>query len=232
MKKLSVILLCIVSINMLAQNKEISGSQPTLKNSTDSLNYFFGLTLGYSLETAPFETDALLITEGLTIALDGNSEHDQETSKKIFQELHRAISMEESGTTDTGGATDNLEKGLAFLAENGKREGITTTESGLQFEVITMGDGPKPAATSTVEVHYEGTLMDGTVFDSSYKRGESISFALNRVIPGWTEGVQLMPVGSIHQFYIPSNLAYGARNTGPIPANSMLIFKIELLGIK
>ena len=231
MKKLAVILLCIVSINMLAQDQEISGSQLNLKNRTDSLNYFFGLTLGYSLETAPFETDAPLISEGLTRALEGKSEYDQETSKKIFEELHRAISMEESGTADTG-ATENLEKGIAFLAENGKREGITTTESGLQFEVITMGNGPKPAATSTVEVHYEGTLMDGTVFDSSYKRGESISFALNRVIPGWTEGVQLMPVGSIYQFYIPSNLAYGARNTGPIPANSMLIFKIELLGIK
>ena len=231
MKKLAVILLCIVSINMLAQNKEISGSHPTLKNRTDSLNYFFGLTLGYSLETAPFETDALLITEGLTKALEGTSDYDQQTSKNIFQELHRALSQEESGSADAG-AAENLEKGIAFLDENGKREGISTTESGLQFEAITVRDGPKPEETSDVEVHYEGTFLDGTVFDSSYDRGESISFPLNRVIAGWTEGVQMMTVGSVYKFYIPSNLAYGSRNTGTIPANSVLIFKIELQGIK
>ena len=231
MKKLAVILLCIVSINMLAQNKEISGSHTTLKNCTDSLNYFFGLTLGYSLETAPFETDALLITEGLTKPLEGTYDYDQQTSKNIFQELHRALSQEEAGSADAGVA-ENLEKGIAFLTENGKREGISTTESGLQFEAITVGEGPKPEETSTVEVHYEGTLLDGTVFDSSYDRGESISFTLNRVIAGWTEGVQLMTVGSVYKFYIPSNLAYGSRNTGTIPANSVLIFKIELLGIK
>ncbi len=231
MKKLAVILLCIVSINMLAQNKEISGSHPTLKNRTDSLNYFFGLTLGYSLETAPFETDALLITEGLTKALEGTSDYDQQTSKYIFQELHRALSQEESGSADAG-AAENLEKGIAFLDENGKREGISTTESGLQFEAITVGEGPKPEETSDVEVHYEGTFLDGTVFDSSYDRGESISFPLNRVIAGWTEGVQMMTVGSVYKFYIPSNLAYGSRNIGTIPANSVLIFKIELQGIK
>ena len=231
MKKVTIILLCIVSINMLAQNEEASSSQPNLNNRTDSLNYFFGLTLGYNLESAPFETNTPLISEGLTNALDGKSKYDQETSKKIFQELHRALSLEESGTADAG-AAENREKGNTFLSENGKREGITTTESGLQFEVVTLGDGPKPVATSTVEVHYEGTLIDGTVFDSSYERGESISFPLNRVIAGWTEGVQQMPVGSIYKFYIPSNLAYGSRNTGTIPANSMLIFKIELLEIK
>jgi len=139
--------------------------------------------------------------------------------------------MNQSGN-NAGSGTENLEKGKAFLAENGQREGIVITESGLQYEVITLGSGPKPEASSTVEVHYEGTLIDGTVFDSSYERGESISFPLNRVIAGWTEGVQLMPVGSTYKFYIPSELAYGGRNTGSIPAHSTLIFKIELLGIE
>ena len=149
----------------------------------------------------------------------------------MFQKLHQASTSQATETTDTG-ASDNKATGIAFLAENGKKEGITTTESGLQYEVVTLGSGPSPDAMSSVEVHYEGTLIDGTVFDSSYERGESISFPLNRVIPGWTEGVQLMPVGSTFKFFIPSELAYGVRATGKIPAHSVLIFKIELLGIK
>jgi len=124
------------------------------------------------------------------------------------------------------------QEGEKFLKENASREGVFTTASGLQYEILVKGDGPMPADTSEVEVHYEGTLMDGTVFDSSYERGESISFPLNRVIKGWTEGVQLMPVGSTYMFCIPSELGYGDRDSGPIPPNSVLIFKIELLGIK
>ncbi len=125
-----------------------------------------------------------------------------------------------------------LKSGAAFLEENGKREGVITTETGLQYEVITLGDGPMPEETTTVTVHYEGTLIDGEVFDSSYEDGEPISFALNGVIAGWTEGLQLMPVGSTYKFYIPSNLGYGPRSTGPIPGNSVLIFKVELIDIE
>jgi len=102
----------------------------------------------------------------------------------------------------------------------------------LQYKVVTEGDGPKPEGTSTVTVHYEGTLLDGTVFDSSYDRGETVSFPLNGVIPGWTEGLQLMPVGSTYMFYIPSNLGYGPGASGPIPGNSVLIFKVELVEIQ
>ena len=109
---------------------------------------------------------------------------------------------------------------------------MITTESGLQYEVVTLGDGPMPTEASTVSVFYEGTLLDGTVFDSSYDTGEPVSFPLNGVIPGWTEGLQLMPVGSTYKFYIPSNLAYGSRDSGPIAANSTLIFKVELLEVK
>ncbi|MEN8228344.1 MAG: FKBP-type peptidyl-prolyl cis-trans isomerase [Bacteroidota bacterium] len=231
MKKILIILVCAVSINIFAQTESEGTPQLELTNRTDSLNYFFGLTLGYSLETAPFQTDAALISEGMAQALKGISQHDPQSSKEIFQELHMALSQEEAAYAEDG-ANENLEKGNAFLLENGKREGVTTTQSGLQYEVISQGTGPVPDATSSVEVHYEGTLIDGTVFDSSYKRGESISFPLNRVITGWTEGVQLMKVGSTYRFYIPSNLAYGPRDSGPIPANSVLIFKIELLGIE
>ncbi|MBQ9426170.1 MAG: FKBP-type peptidyl-prolyl cis-trans isomerase [Paludibacteraceae bacterium] len=124
-------------------------------------------------------------------------------------------------------------QGEAFLKENAQKEGIHVTESGLQYEVLTMGKGPKPSATDRVKVHYHGTLMDGTVFDSSYERGEPIVFGLNQVIKGWTEGVQLMPVGSKFRFFIPYDLAYGERGAGEqIPPYSMLIFEVELISIE
>jgi FKBP-type peptidyl-prolyl cis-trans isomerase FklB len=123
------------------------------------------------------------------------------------------------------------EDGEKFLAENALKEGVVTTESGLQYEVIKMGKGKKPTATDKVRVHYHGTLIDGTVFDSSVERGEPTEFGLNQVIAGWTEGLQLMPVGSKFRFFIPQELAYGSRNAGSIPPYSTLIFEVELLGI-
>lgn len=126
-----------------------------------------------------------------------------------------------------------MQEGKAFLTKNKKKKGVTTTASGLQYEVIAMGDGPKPRATDTVEVHYRGTLLDGTEFDSSYRRGQTATFPLNGVIRGWTEGVQLMPVGSKFRFFIPPELAYGARGAGTaIGPNATLIFEVELLDIK
>ena len=127
-----------------------------------------------------------------------------------------------------------LEKGQAFLQENAKKEGVKTTASGLQYKVLTEGTGKSPKATDTVTVNYRGTLLDGTEFDSSYKSGEPISFPLNRVIPGWTEGVQLMKEGAKYQFYIPANLAYGKQGTpgGPIGPDETLIFDVELIKVK
>jgi FKBP-type peptidyl-prolyl cis-trans isomerase FklB len=124
------------------------------------------------------------------------------------------------------------EEGQKYLADNGKRKGVTTTASGLQYEVLKEGTGPKPAVTDSVSVHYHGTLIDGKVFDSSVERGEPTSFPLQGVIRGWTEGLQLMPVGSKWRFYIPSDLAYGDQAQGDdIPPGSTLIFDVELLGI-
>jgi FKBP-type peptidyl-prolyl cis-trans isomerase FklB len=129
-------------------------------------------------------------------------------------------------------AVANKAKGEAFLAENAKKSGVKVTPSGLQYEVIKDAQGEKPTKESTVKVHYHGTTIDGEVFDSSVEKGEPVTFPLNGVIPGWTEGVQLMSVGSKYKFYIPSELAYGPRQTGPkIGPNSTLIFEVELLEI-
>lgn len=129
-------------------------------------------------------------------------------------------------------ASQNLEAGKAFLAENGLREGVVTTASGLQYEVITMGDGPKPGPTQTVNCHYHGTTINGAVFDSSVQRGRPASFPLNRVISGWTEALQLMPVGSKWRLFLPADLAYGNQQiSAEIGPNSTLIFEVELLSI-
>jgi len=128
-----------------------------------------------------------------------------------------------------------LEKGKAFLEENASKEGVKVTESGLQYKVLEEGDpaGKSPSATDTVEVHYRGTLIDGTEFDSSYKRGQPLSFPLNRVIPGWTEGMQFMKEGAKYQFFIPSHLAYGPQGAGGIIGpNETLIFEVELLKVR
>jgi FKBP-type peptidyl-prolyl cis-trans isomerase len=126
-------------------------------------------------------------------------------------------------------AAENLAKGEAFLTQNKTREGVQETDSGLQYVVLEAGDGPKPGPTDTVTVHYEGTLIDGTVFDSSFERGQPVSFPLNRVIPGWTEGVQLMQRGARYQFFIPPHLGYGESGAGGvIGPNETLIFTVEL----
>lgn len=129
---------------------------------------------------------------------------------------------------------ENVEEGQAFLDANKEKEGVMVTESGLQYKVLEAGEGTSPTAENTVRVHYEGTLIDGEIFDSSYERGQPAEFPLNRVIPGWTEGVQLMKEGAVYEFYIPSELAYGTRapQGSPIGPNETLIFKVELLEVK
>jgi FKBP-type peptidyl-prolyl cis-trans isomerase FkpA len=202
-----------------------------LQSAADSMDYFFGINMGYSLENNPYIHNKDLVLEGMKHAIQGTAEQDINASNAILRELLNTMAKS-SAPPQSAESLANLSKGKAFLSDNSKREEVLSTESGLQYEILSQGSGPKPTSSSTVEVHYEGTFIDGTQFDSSYKRGESISFPLNRVIKGWTEGLQLMQVGSVYKFYIPSDLAYGSQGKGSIPANSVLIFKIELLGIK
>lgn len=238
MNNRQIITLIVVAVAALAAGYFIGSSmngiksenQISLENQADSINYFLGLNMGYSLDQAPWEVDGDMIISGINQVLNDTSMFDQMSSNAVFRQLQMTLQEQESKQAETE-AIENLEKGAAFLEENGKRDGVTTTETGLQYEVVTKGDGPTPEDTSTVTVHYEGTLINGDVFDSSYESGEPVSFPLNGVIAGWTEGLQLMPVGSTYKFYIPSNLGYGPRTSGPIPGNSVLIFKVELLEI-
>lgn len=155
----------------------------------------------------------------------------EQAGEKIDAAINRLQAQSEEKMKAEG--EKNMAEGEAYLAQNRNRAGVTVTASGLQYEVITQGSGARPSATDEVRVHYEGTLIDGTVFDSSYARNEPVEFPLNRVIPGWTEGVQLMNAGSTYRFVIPSNLAYGPSGAGgSIPPNATLIFKVELLSFK
>ena len=167
-------------------------------------------------------TDFVLIKQGFINGLLGFVE--QMDGTQAGEYIQKTMDNIKYGTVK--------EDGEKFLAENALKEGIQVTESGLQYEVLKMGRGKKPAATDRVKVHYHGTLIDGTVFDSSVERGEPTSFGLNQVIAGWTEGLQLMPVGSKFRFYIPQELGYGSRNAGSISPYSTLIFEVELLGIE
>lgn len=175
--------------------------------------------------------DKTIIVQGITDALN-------ETTQLSDEELQAVLKAydEKMNTLSTEAARVESDKAQAdavnFFAENGKKEGITTTDSGLQYEVLTAGTGDLAKPSDTVTVHYTGSLLDGKVFDSSVERGEPATFALNRVIPGWTEGVALMNVGSKYKLYIPSELGYGAQGAGAdIPPNSTLVFEVELLEI-
>ena len=180
--------------------------------------------------TLGLELDQEALKQGFNDGLADTLKFTPEQIQQIAQQGEEVLRAKQQEMAAQA-AEKNIEAGLAYLEENGKREGVVTTDSGLQYEVLTEGEGASPAATDVVKVHYRGTLLDGTEFDSSYKRGEPAEFPLNRVIAGWTEGVQLMKEGAKYRFHIPSELAYGQRSTGAITPNSTLVFDVELLEV-
>lgn len=192
-------------------------------------SYGIGRQMGEQLAANPFEgVDNQAVAAGLIDALEGR---ESAVSQQALEAAFGIISQEMQAK-QAEQAKLLAKEGEAFLAENAKKDGITITDSGLQYEVITEGTGEKPSASSRVKTHYHGTLINGTVFDSSYDRGQPIDFAVNGVIAGWTEALQLMPVGSKWRLYIPYNLAYGERGAGAaIGPYSALIFDVELLEI-
>ncbi len=219
------------------EEKAPAADTVTLETEAQKQAYGLGSSLGSYMSNNLQEQEKLglaldneLLIAGFTDSLKGESKLEQEEVQQLLQTLDQQV-QEKRAAAQQLESEANITAGAKFMEENAKVEGVQVTESGLQYQVITAAEGAKPAATDTVRVHYTGTLIDGTVFDSSKDRGEPIEFPLNRVIPGWTEGVQLMSVGSAYKFVIPSELAYGPNGTGPIPGNSTLIFEVELLDI-
>lgn len=201
--------------------------QPVTLNRLDSASYSFGFKIAQGLKhDGVTSLNYKLLTEAMESVFRGDSVTrltDEQASKAI------GVFLEETSKAKHASAIAENDK---FFAENKAKAGVFTTESGLQYEILTQGNGAKPKAEDEVTVHYKGTLLNGKQFDSSYDRGEPISLTLNRVIPGWTEGVQLMPVGSKYRFYIPYKLGYGENGAGQeIPPYSTLVFDIELLKI-
>ena len=198
----------------------------------DKVSYFYGADVAKSFRDNGVDINLEIFLQGLkdTIEKKPAKYTDAELEAAMTAFAQQMMAKQAAVAAEAGGK--NVEEGAKYLADNGKKEGVTTTASGLQYEVLKKGDGAQPQATDTVTVHYTGTLLSGKVFDSSVKRGEPATFPLNQVIPGWTEGVQLMNVGSKFKFTIPSKLAYAERGAGPdIGPNSTLIFEVELLSI-
>ncbi|MGJ8725982.1 MAG: FKBP-type peptidyl-prolyl cis-trans isomerase [Roseibacillus sp.] len=204
----------------------------TLETDTQKASYLIGRNIGESMKADGLELDLDLLHAGLKEASAGTeSQIADADAQAVMMKFQQEVQAKQQAAA-AAAAAENAAAGKAFLDENGKREGVTTTESGLQYEVLTAAEGDKPAAADTVKVHYHGTLTDGTVFDSSVDRGQPIDFPLNGVIKGWTEGVQLMSVGSKFKFTIPSDLAYGERGSPPkIGPGATLVFEVELLEI-
>lgn len=236
MKKTIVLGLALtVAAGVNAQTKAKPAAKPAvkkaapavmMKNSLDSLSYAIGvLDAGFFKQQGISKLNYAVLVQAVQAVLEGKTTAmtPQVADQVLRNEMEKTMAKKTQPVID---------EGKKFLAENKKRPGVKVTASGLQYEVIKMGEGPMPKDTNTVRVHYTGTLLNGTKFDSSVDRGEPAEFPLNGVIRGWTEGVQLMPVGSKFKFYIPYNLAYGLKGAPPtIPGGATLVFDVELLEI-
>ena len=203
----------------------VSLNAQNINTEMEKVSYSLGVNIASSLKQQGWELDAKSLSDAFVDVFNGNKLLiDEKEASSILQNYQQKI------------ANKTLEKnytlGKDFLEKNAKKDGVITTSSGLQYKVLKEGDGDSPKETDKVEVHYHGTLIDGTVFDSSVDRGESITFPVNGVIPGWVEALQLMKTGAKYKLFIPSELAYGNRGQGKIGPNSTLIFEVELISIK
>jgi len=212
----------------------------SLDSESAKFSYVIGLDVGKYLKTIGSKLDLVAFDAAVTSVIEGEkpmlSSEELATARQAVRKMQQGKMLakrKELLAKQKKAGLKNKVEGEKFLAENAKKEGVKTTASGLQYQVIKSGDGVKPKVTDKVKVNYEGKLIDGTVFDSSYKRGQPVTFPLNQVIKGWTEGLQLMPVGSKYRFFLPSELAYGSNAPGnKIGPNSALIFDVELLSIE
>ncbi|HLZ00134.1 MAG TPA: FKBP-type peptidyl-prolyl cis-trans isomerase [Candidatus Angelobacter sp.] len=242
MKKslVSAILLLCAGIALAQQPSTKPAENPAPKAETSSPfktpqekgSYALGLNIGETFRRRAVDVDINIFLKGLKDAMAGKSLMTDDEKQAALMEMQK-IAGEKQAEQRKNLAASNKQEGEDFLAKNKTQPGVVTLPSGLQYKVITNGTGPKPAAGDTVSCHYRGTLLNGTEFDSSYKRGQPLSIPVDRVIKGWTEALQLMPVGSKWQLFIPGDLAYGERGAGDdIGPNATLIFEVELLSIE
>jgi FKBP-type peptidyl-prolyl cis-trans isomerase FklB len=208
----------------LTMTASVFSQNPTTQK-MDSVSYSLGVLFAQNFKNGEkVDIDATAMSKGFSDAINGKETISAEKANQIFSTFMQAASQKKYA--------GNIEAGKKFLAENGKRPGVLTTASGLQYEIMKAGTGAKPSATDKVTVHYHGTLLNGKVFDSSVQRGQTIEFPVNGVISGWTEALQLMPVGSKWKLFIPSNLAYGERGAGgDIGPHETLVFEVELFKV-
>jgi len=235
MKIKGLIVLTAVVALMLGSCAKQSITNAKLKTKVDSLSYAFGIMNYNALQADSLQLNPKIVAKAMMDGENGKAEMTDEIARGVIMSFvteRQAEMAEKQAEQDKLLYKDYIADNEAFLVKNKEKSGVTVTPSGLQYEVITMGTGEKPTVNSTVKVHYVGTLIDGTEFDSSVKRGEPAQFPLEGVIPGWTEALQLMPVGSKFKIYLPQNLGYGANQAGDvIKPFSTLIFDVELLEI-
>ncbi len=223
----------LASLGLLAGSLSAADSAPALKTEQDKISYSIGLNIGRNFKSQGIDANPDLVGAAIRDVLKGNkpllTEEEAMAVLGAFQKEMRAKQMAKASES----GDKNKKEGAAFLAANKAKDGVKTTASGLQYKIIKAGTGKIPKASDTVKTHYAGTLIDGTEFDSSIKRGDPATFPVGGVIKGWTEALQLMPVGSKWQLFIPADIAYGERGAGQaIGPNATLIFDIELLSIE
>lgn len=235
MKKALIVACSFITLAAAAQQKKAAPvikkpvtpapTAPALKNLTDSASYAIGLSVAnFYAQQGIQKLNPTVVSKAINDVMTGKKPllDDNQANSTMMRYINQAHETK---------AQPNIKAGEQFLAKNKARASVKTTASGLQYEVVTEGTGPKPTASDTVTVNYKGTLIDGTEFDNSYKRGQPISFAVSGVIRGWTEALQLMSEGSKYKLYIPHQLGYGTNDVGSIPAGSTLVFEVELLKV-
>jgi len=225
--------MAVMALGLLTCSANAQGTPTTFKTEKDKLSYAIGMEMGKGVKAQGLDVDTGLVSQGLKDAITGEkSLMSDDELQTVISALQTQLKQKQEEAQEAA-AAENKERGEAFLAENGKKAGVVTLPSGLQYKIITAGQGKKPVASDTVLCNYKGTFLDGTEFDSSAAAGKPVPFEVKSIIPGFQEALLLMPVGSKWQIFVPSNLAYGERGAGGvIGPNATLIFDLELVSIQ